>query len=298
MKKNKSILWILVGIIVFGVFISIIGAENTVESESGISALFEEDLSDEKFYVGVNHGSYELDVISSKEYDESAIRVVIDDPSIINVTYDYADDWLFTGIKFYINCLKSGTTSFYFETIDSVIKSDPIEITVNENVTSITLSRTDDITFYSWQDDETISFDYEALHTLSEINNVLVFVSENPNVATFEYDKDGSWLTDYCVINAVSSGETYVYIQTKDGSVQSQKLKVIIPEAETETETEADYDTNYDAEEETQNNSVTVYITPTGKKYHYSKSCAGKNASPISLDDAELSYDPCKKCAH
>ena len=41
----------------------------------------------------------------------------------------------------------------------------------------------------------------------------------------------------------------------------------------------------------------TVYITPTGKKYHYSKACAGKNAKPISLSDAKKSYDPCKKCA-
>lgn len=41
----------------------------------------------------------------------------------------------------------------------------------------------------------------------------------------------------------------------------------------------------------------TVYITPTGKKYHYSKACAGKNAKATSLSDARKSYDPCKKCA-
>lgn len=41
-----------------------------------------------------------------------------------------------------------------------------------------------------------------------------------------------------------------------------------------------------------------VYITPTGSRYHYSSSCAGKNARGISLSSAKASgYTPCKKCA-
>lgn len=40
-----------------------------------------------------------------------------------------------------------------------------------------------------------------------------------------------------------------------------------------------------------------VYITPTGSKYHYSKSCAGKNAIQKNLSEVKGSYDPCKKCA-
>lgn len=41
-----------------------------------------------------------------------------------------------------------------------------------------------------------------------------------------------------------------------------------------------------------------VYVTPSGKKYHYSKACAGKNAYPINRSEAENNYGPCKKCAH
>lgn len=42
----------------------------------------------------------------------------------------------------------------------------------------------------------------------------------------------------------------------------------------------------------------TVYITPTGKRYHYSSSCAGKNATPTTLSDAESrGLTPCQKCA-
>lgn len=42
----------------------------------------------------------------------------------------------------------------------------------------------------------------------------------------------------------------------------------------------------------------TVYITPTGSKYHYRASCAGRNAISTSLSSAiSRGYDPCKKCA-
>lgn len=39
-----------------------------------------------------------------------------------------------------------------------------------------------------------------------------------------------------------------------------------------------------------------VYITPTGKKYHYDQQCAGKNAIPKNLDDVSGSYGPCGTC--
>lgn len=43
-------------------------------------------------------------------------------------------------------------------------------------------------------------------------------------------------------------------------------------------------------------NGSTVYVTPTGKRYHYSASCAGKNARAISLSDAQRAYSPCNTC--
>lgn len=42
----------------------------------------------------------------------------------------------------------------------------------------------------------------------------------------------------------------------------------------------------------------TVYITPSGARYHYSASCAGKNARASTLSSARAGgYTPCKKCA-
>ena len=42
----------------------------------------------------------------------------------------------------------------------------------------------------------------------------------------------------------------------------------------------------------------TVYVTPSGKKYHYSASCAGKNARATTLSAAQASgKGPYSKCA-
>lgn len=47
-----------------------------------------------------------------------------------------------------------------------------------------------------------------------------------------------------------------------------------------------------------QNVGTTVYITPTGKRYHLISTCGGKNSTSTSLDSAINSgYTPCKKCA-
>lgn len=44
--------------------------------------------------------------------------------------------------------------------------------------------------------------------------------------------------------------------------------------------------------------SFTVYITPTGKRYHLSPDCAGKNKIESDLDEAaSKGLTPCKKCA-
>lgn len=46
-----------------------------------------------------------------------------------------------------------------------------------------------------------------------------------------------------------------------------------------------------------ENNSIQVYVTPTGKKYHYDSSCNGGNYSPSTLREAQdRGLTPCKKC--
>lgn len=49
---------------------------------------------------------------------------------------------------------------------------------------------------------------------------------------------------------------------------------------------------------ENQANARTVYITPTGSKYHYDNSCNGGTYIPSTLAEAQsMGLTPCKKCA-
>ncbi|MBE6537988.1 MAG: hypothetical protein E7671_00795 [Ruminococcaceae bacterium] len=47
---------------------------------------------------------------------------------------------------------------------------------------------------------------------------------------------------------------------------------------------------------ETETENITVYIAPTGKRYHNKRTCAGKNALPIDLNLAKNYHTACKKC--
>lgn len=176
------------------------------------------------------------------------------------------------------------------------------ETTNPQNIESISFSDNSDIIFSEWSEEESRSFDIESNESLTDPQDSLEFVSENPEVATIEYDED-SLFSNYCIIRKVNAGETYVYIQNKDDTIRSERIKVIVEEEELE-ETEAVYEEPEEYEEyeepiieEPVDNSRTVYITPTGKKYHYSQSCAGKNAIETTEKSAKTMHDPCKKCA-
>ncbi len=109
-------------------------------------------------------------------------------------------------------------------------------------------------------------------------------------------------------IEAIGTGTAHIWFETADKSVKTPEIKIKVTETEDRNNKRArDRVFNnksttesvvIQTENETSPTDKTVYVTPTGKKYHYSKSCAGKNATPKSLEDAKRHYDPCKKCAH
>ena len=84
---------------------------------------------------------------------------------------------------------------------------------------------------------------------------------------------------------------TEPHVVTETADVQSETIEELTDVTEPKQEV-----TVIEPEKETVDNGITVYITPSGKKYHYSSSCAGKNAIEKSLDDVKNSYGPCKKC--
>lgn len=107
-----------------------------------------------------------------------------------------------------------------------------------------------------------------------------------------------------------SSLPTTESITTNTTAVTTESETTTTPEIVTPPETSApeetittDINTSPDVTTETEETTVTdgdeatVYITPTGKKYHYSSSCAGANAIPKKIYEVVGSYDPCKTCA-
>lgn len=126
----------------------------------------------------------------------------------------------------------------------------------------------------------------------------LVFVSENTDVVTFEYDSTAMTYI-YWKATGVSAGETYVYVTTKDGTVSSEKVKVVVTGTKpTPTPTKAPTPTPDPNATPTPVPEVMVWISDTGSKYHRSSTCSNmEDPRQIPLSEAEdMGYEPCGKC--
>jgi cytoskeletal protein RodZ len=110
-------------------------------------------------------------------------------------------------------------------------------------------------------------------------------VTETDSESTREYATE----TESDSLN-VSESETEESVTVTTNEETTSELEAI-----TQTTSES-YDTT-ESEDTTQKSEKIVYKTPTGKRYHYLKSCAGPNAEEIELDDAtKIGLTPCKTC--
>ena len=95
------------------------------------------------------------------------------------------------------------------------------------------------------------------------------------------------------------SPNVYVTVENK---MRSESVSSYQPDDTPESKTESTLHTN--SYKKTENapinseNNKTVYITPYGLKYHFRKTCAGKNATEINLDNASETFSPCSKCVN
>lgn len=279
-------------------------------------------------YISIKEPEYDIDI--TVEYadelfdNDNDINIYVDDTDLGTISHDSTDTFnsiLNKGIhtiKFVnaddnnisneirVKISKQETLKFRITCSDDKINIETISGNIDIQIKSIKFSDTSDVELYYSSYPDTNSFSVEISPENKEVDYsaLLDFVSENPKVATIEYDKD-SWISQEVKITPVSDGETYVYIQSKDGKVKSEKIKVIVDIEDNEIEEET---TSESVSKETTTESIykepttekksgkIVYITPSGEKYHYSKSCAGKNAMERDLDDVKGAYGPCKKC--
>ncbi len=102
--------------------------------------------------------------------------------------------------------------------------------------------------------------------------------------------KEGSIFLTSTTLSEVSSSSSSSDISSK----QSTSLKLNESKDITSSAVQS---SEVSITQEPETNSKTVYITPSGKRWHLSESCAGKNAMATTLEKAEeKSLTPCKKC--
>ncbi len=301
MRKTINSIFAIFGI--FAILLTLSACDNIV-SESGISNIRIDDISDDDFYVGVASYDYTAYISGVSDVNESDIEFIIDE-SIAEINYEKKFEN--TSYLYYnITGKKAGKTSFVVQTTDGVIKTEPVEIEVKEDVISISFTE-EEIVFNDFPSEQTVYLDIKTNSYTGEAEKHLEYISDNEDVATITYDEDSR--LGGCTVKAVGEGETYICVQTESKSVKSEKLKVVVnkpTEPPTEKPTQpkkesysysgtVNNSSNYS--DDSYYKTSSVYITPTGKKYHYSQACAGKNAIETTLDSASANYDPCKKCA-
>ena len=98
------------------------------------------------------------------------------------------------------------------------------------NVTKIDFSGQDTITLKQGEESSG-SVNVKLKSSLNFSQDDIVFVSENPNVATIAFEKASSGKTAiYYKLVAVNPGETIIYAQSSDGTVTSNKVSVVVLE--------------------------------------------------------------------
>lgn len=199
-------------------------------------------------------------------------------------------------------------------TLISSAVADSTTIKADSGLTSIELTGTQDIIELDLK--HNFSSEKEARFQTFPNNDYkqsdFEVISSNPEIATANYEVNELTHDITLKIKGLKNGEAVIYLQSSDGVIKSDEIKVVcsgeeettIKETTTEPTTEPTTEKTTEetteertTEETTKDNSRTVYVTPNGKKYHYSKSCAGDNAIEKTLNQVKGSYDPCKKCA-
>ena len=279
-------------------------------SDTGITALkIASDHSKVELYCGEIVQTVSVAVSCKNNFLLNDIQLVNNNQAVASVK----PEPIVTGnrVQYTIEGLVPGNTTVFVQTKDGAVKSEEILITVLQDITTIELADSGDITLLLGDGPYKNTFTLQSQREDPQQVNQLEFVSEDEAVAGFELISNSTGAPLQYEITPMGQGETTCYIRTKDGLVVSNKINIIVNQKEetkpvevAETpveappvipETKQEPSVDIQPKEET---GKTVYITPTGKKYHFSKACAGKNAIETTINQAKVTKDPCKKCAN
>lgn len=164
---------------------------------------------------------------------------------------------------------------------------------------------------------DTLSIPVKVLEEGADLTQV-EFISSDPNVLTFTYQNMDGYLSG--VVSPIAEGTAEIYAYS--GEVKSQIITVTVMDsqriaAEEAAKKAAEEEAARKAAEEaaaqqaaqeaaaqqaqseaSESQGRTVYITPTGKRYHYDNNCNGGTYIASTMDEAlAKGLTPCKKCA-
>ncbi len=153
-------------------------------------------------------------------------------------------------------------------TIESIILTDE-----NKRSLDLTIGDTIDIGFQI------------TPRNISQENFELTVSDDSIIIANFVSYNDGKFVY---TIQSLNEGTTTLNLHSIDNSITSGDVSITVnPIVQVVEKPVQETDT-----------SRTVYVTPSGEKYHYDPNCGGKNSSPTTLNKAKITRDPCKKCVY
>ena len=166
-----------------------------------------------------------------------------------------------------VEALEEGETYIWFETKDSSVSTGMIKVSVGKNSVPSPESTTEaESTTETESTTEDGTDTGTTEHTVGTTSYTTGTTDSNTNYS------EGITNTTGKADNSVETTKQNEESTTKESTTQP-------------------------TESQTSTNSRIVYITPTGKRYHFKASCAGKNAIRTTLEKAKATTTPCKKCA-
>lgn len=119
-------------------------------------------------------------------------------------------------------------------------------------------------------------------------------INENGELVLDTLSKEGNFDVSIKSGDVISNVVTFTIV---DAAKEAERIAAEKAEAERVAAEQAAAQAAASQESNQQSDSRTVYITPTGSKYHYSNNCTGGSYSPTTLDKAlSMGLSPCKRC--
>lgn len=112
------------------------------------------------------------------------------------------------------------------------------------------------------------------------------------------YDPDDLWITEAETTSAHTTTTAVATSEPEEEEEEETEPAIAETDTSESEETNAENEeAQEDSDDEDTEDEATVYITNTGKCYHYNSHCGSGNYFEVSLDEAlGMGLKPCKKC--